>query len=199
MTTAERNRANSQHSTGPVTEEGKHRSSMNALRHGLTSQQLVILPDENKDDYDRILEAFRAEYDPQGATELHLTQSLIDLAWRLRRVVTLETNLLIEALPTELQIKSLATLSMHSQRLSRQFEKTRAELQALQQSRRDAEQEQLTQLLDIMEMKESEGEPYDPTEAGFVFSNEQLDPAKVLRLRTRQAQKARHFCSTHFE
>jgi hypothetical protein len=32
------NRANSQHSTGPRTESGKQRSSLNALRHGLTAQ-----------------------------------------------------------------------------------------------------------------------------------------------------------------
>jgi hypothetical protein len=32
------NRANSQHSTGPKTQAGKQRSSLNALRHGLTGQ-----------------------------------------------------------------------------------------------------------------------------------------------------------------
>jgi hypothetical protein len=33
------NRANAQHSTGPRTESGKQRSSLNALRHGLTAPQ----------------------------------------------------------------------------------------------------------------------------------------------------------------
>jgi hypothetical protein len=36
------NRANSQHSTGPRTESGKQRSSLNALRHGLTARTAVL-------------------------------------------------------------------------------------------------------------------------------------------------------------
>jgi hypothetical protein len=41
-TRAEINRANSQHSTGPKTPEGKKRISLNALRHGLTGQVVVM-------------------------------------------------------------------------------------------------------------------------------------------------------------
>ena len=40
------NRANSQHSTGPKTAAGKQRSSLNALRHGLTGQ-IVVMPTED--------------------------------------------------------------------------------------------------------------------------------------------------------
>ena len=36
------NRANAQRSTGPKTEEGKQRSSLNALRHGLTGQTIIL-------------------------------------------------------------------------------------------------------------------------------------------------------------
>jgi hypothetical protein len=35
---AEINRANARHSTGPRTEAGKKRSSLNALRHGITAK-----------------------------------------------------------------------------------------------------------------------------------------------------------------
>jgi hypothetical protein len=40
------NQANAKHSTGPKTKAGKHRSSLNALRHGLTGQ-LVVMPTED--------------------------------------------------------------------------------------------------------------------------------------------------------
>jgi len=40
------NRANAQNSTGPRTEPGKQRSSLNALGHGLTAQT-AVLPSED--------------------------------------------------------------------------------------------------------------------------------------------------------
>jgi hypothetical protein len=43
-------RTNSLHSTGPRTESGKAISRFNALRHGLTSEHLII-PGEDIDDF----------------------------------------------------------------------------------------------------------------------------------------------------
>ena len=40
---AEANRENAQKSTGPRTEEGKRKFSLNGIRHGLTGQ-VVVLP-----------------------------------------------------------------------------------------------------------------------------------------------------------
>ena len=36
------NRANAQRSTGPTSEDGRKRSSQNALRHGITAQTTVM-------------------------------------------------------------------------------------------------------------------------------------------------------------
>jgi hypothetical protein len=193
---AEVNRANSQHSTGPKSAEGKRKSSLNALRHGLTGQ-IVVMPTEDLQAYQRHLESFTAEYRPQGPTEAHLVQALADTSWRLNRVAALETNVLTLGVASgsgpsigapqqiqdalaivaalESQSKALANLSMHSQRLSRQFERTAAQLRELQKTRRAHEKWELDNLLDIIEMYESKGEPFDPSAHGFVFSAPQIN------------------------
>jgi hypothetical protein len=213
MTTASRieiNRENSQHSTGPKTEAGKQRSSLNALRHGLTGQ-IVVMPTEDLEAYQLHLKSFTDEYDPKGATEANLVQSLADTTWRLNRVAALETNLLtlgvtqqspladapeqvqdamsiVAAL--ESQSKALSNLSMHSQRLSRQFERTITQLRDLQQTRRAKEQRDLDKLIDIIKMYKSKGETYDPSADGFVFSQQEIDTAIRTHNREFLAQKA---------
>jgi hypothetical protein len=194
---SEINRANAQHSTGPVTEAGKKASSLNALRHGLTAQ-IAVLPGEDLAAYQRHVKSFNDEYNPKGATESHLVQALADTAWRLNRVAALETNVLtIAADPLTLnepdplvlaaifesQAKAIASLSMHSQRLSRQFERTVALLRDLQTTRHDQEKDQLSDLLDIIEMHQAEGQPYNPSADGFVFSDAQIQAARQARTR----------------
>jgi hypothetical protein len=218
MTTPNRseiNRANSQHSTGPKTAEGKKQSSLNALRHGLTGQT-VVMPAEDLQAYQLHLKSFTDEYHPQGATEANLVQALADASWRLNRVAAMETNLLtlgiasgispITNAPTQIrdafsiaaalenQSKALANLSMHSQRLSRQFERTVTQLRDLQETRLIQEKQDLDNLLDIMEMYEDKGETYNPSEDGFVFSEPQIAAAQRTRNRENLAQEAAEHC-----
>jgi hypothetical protein len=195
---AEINRANSQLSTGPRTVAGKLRSSQNALRHGLTSQ-VALLSTEDPQIYERHLKSFTDEYDPQGATEANLVQALADTAWRLNRIVAIESRLLTETgynqqlAALEAQSKILANLSLHSQRLSRQFERTAAQLTELQQTRRTQEKQDLDNVLDIMEMYKSKGEPYRPSDDGFVFSELQINDAVRTRTRDRLTAKASEY------
>ena len=192
------NRSNSQHSTGPKTDAGKQRSSLNALRHGLTGQ-IVVMPTEDLEAYQLHLQSFTDEYLPEGATEANLVQALADTSWRLNRVAALEANLLTLAAATqpdpladapaqiqnalaivaslENQSKALANLSMHSQRLSRQFERTVAQLRELQKTRLAHEKYELNNLLDIMEMYEANQQTYRPAENGFVFSQTKINAA----------------------
>src|SRR6202162_2836468 len=164
--TAEINRANSQHSTGPTTEAGKQRSSLNSLRHGLTSR-IVVMPTEDLEAYESHKKSFTDEYNPQGATEAHLVQSLADTSWRLNRVAAIEANVLKFAtmvVMPENDAKALANLSLHSQRLARQFERTVTQLRDLQKTRQAQQQQDLNTVLDIMEVCESKGETYNPSE-----------------------------------
>jgi hypothetical protein len=190
------NQANAQHSTGPKTEAGKQRSVLNALRHGLTGQ-LVVMPNEELEAYQHHLKSFTDEYHPKGATELQLVQTLADVSWRLNRVAALETNLLaLTASPVDListleaQSRALASLSLHSQRLSRQFEKTLAQLRELQKPRRAQECRDLDALLEITEMYEERGETYNPKEDGFVFTQSQINQAILARNRDRLLEEA---------
>ena len=208
---SEINRANSQHSTGPKTEAGKTKSSLNALRHGLTGQ-IVVMPTEDLHAYQLHLKSFTEEYDPKGATEANLVQALADTSWRLNRVAALETNLLTMGVATtrspiadapdqvqdalsivaalESQSKALSNLSMHSQRLSRQFERTVTQLRDLQQTRRLKEKIDLDNLIDIVKMYKSKGQTYDPSADGFVFSQQQINAAIHARNREILTAKA---------
>jgi ABC-type transporter Mla subunit MlaD len=190
------NQANSKHSTGPKTEAGKQRSALNALRHGLTGQ-LVVMPNEDLEAYQHHLKSFTDDYHPKGAAESHLVQALADVSWRLNRVAALETNLLtLTASPVDListleaQSRALANLSLHSQRLSRQFEKTLAQLRQLQKTRHSEEDTGLDHLLEIMEMFENKRETYNPSEDGFVFTQTQINRAILARNRDRLLEEA---------
>ena len=63
------NRANAQLSTGPRTEEGKRRSSLNDFRHGLTGQIVIHTP-EDQAAFQKHCEAIRDALAPVGALEL---------------------------------------------------------------------------------------------------------------------------------
>jgi hypothetical protein len=86
------NRRNARKSTGPTTEEGKHRSRRNAVRRGLTAET-VISALEDSEDYKAFEAAIIADYDAQSAVERELLLRLASLPWRLRRATTMETGL----------------------------------------------------------------------------------------------------------
>jgi hypothetical protein len=89
----EANRRNGLRSTGPRTEGGKRQSRRNALRHGL-SAETVIDGLEDSEDYRAFEAAVIADYDARTAVERELVLRLASLLWRLRRVISIETDLL---------------------------------------------------------------------------------------------------------
>lgn len=69
----------------------------NALKYGVQSKHL-ILPWENKADYDALLEALTAEYNPVGPTEEFYVQEIATYIWRKGRIIHAESASLQSAL-----------------------------------------------------------------------------------------------------
>jgi len=61
----------------------------NALKHGVLSRH-VVLPHEDRSEFDDLLAALVMEHQPGGVTELHLVEELAGILWRKRRVLMAE-------------------------------------------------------------------------------------------------------------
>jgi hypothetical protein len=74
----------------PPAEAGNYTAvRFNALKHGILSRH-VVLPHEDREEYDCLLAALVMEHQPSGATELHLVEELACILWRKRRVLMAE-------------------------------------------------------------------------------------------------------------
>src|SRR3954464_1557896 len=67
---------------GPRTPEGKARSAMNALRHGLRARTFALLPGEDPAEWEQHLSDLRAGYGPLDATEEKLVTALAVAMWK---------------------------------------------------------------------------------------------------------------------
>src|SRR5260370_3549185 len=85
------NRRNAQKSTGPATPEGRAAVRLNALKHGLTST-ILLLTDEDRHEFNRLCEAYEAEYQPAGPTEEALLKNLVAADWRMGRARRFEVG-----------------------------------------------------------------------------------------------------------
>ena len=192
------NRANSQHSTGPRTQAGKQRSSLNALRHGLTAAS-PVLPSEDTAAYENHRRRFFDEYQPATPTESQLVQELVDTSWRLNRIPLLEADVLARAaapVPPDREItfdivdahRLIANLGIQSQRLSRQFQKSLATLRDLQADRAERERRELRDAAALLELHKHQGVPWQPADHGFVFSKDQVERFAQRAIRLNEAR-----------
>ncbi len=87
------NRANAAHSTGPRTAEGKARSRLNAMRHGLLATEAVNRVLEGaaaRAAFDELTDRLENQYQPCGPVEEILVQKIAVATWRLRRLLRYE-------------------------------------------------------------------------------------------------------------
>ncbi len=90
-------RANGAKSRGPETEAGRRRSSQNAIKHGFTSQT-IVLATEDPAEFHQLLSSYLDHFHPDGPVELHLVHSMVAAKWRLRRLDLIEQQLFIESM-----------------------------------------------------------------------------------------------------
>jgi hypothetical protein len=195
----EANRANAQKSTGPRTEAGKQRSCLNAFRHGLTSQSMVM-PEEDMEAYNNFTAGIVASLAVIGALEHQLAQSYATFQWRINRAAAIEETMytlgLMEEVAENLNIEhpqahnatsnaktfraeaaEFARLSLYSSRMVSQAEKVFKQLKTLQTERRNRDQAQMSEAIKIYQARKVQGETFDPKAIGFDFS---LDTIKAI-------------------
>jgi hypothetical protein len=161
MTSAKRvqaNRQNALKSTGPKTQQGKDVARLNATKHGLLSQE-VLLPGEDEAAFTELSESLNAQLQPLGELESMLVEQIIAARWRLRRLRRVEAgvfapelrDIYTQRIASENETAALglsfirkadgfSTLSRYEAALERSLYKALHELQRLQAAR-DAETE----------------------------------------------------------
>ena len=179
------NRANEQLSTGPRTEEGEKRSSLNAFRHGLTGQIVIHTPDQQA--FQKHCDAIRESLAAVGALETTLAQSIAEDYWRLNRARALENSIFTLGLQDHSdpaagnpevdaafaqgrtwieQARNLQLLTTYEQRIRRSIEKNTAELRTLQTARKagvEQAEEKARLLVQLAEYEAKRGRNYDPS------------------------------------
>ncbi|MBI4906393.1 MAG: hypothetical protein HY820_22375 [Acidobacteria bacterium] len=141
-------RRNGAQSHGPVTEEGRRRSSQNARKHNFFASY-ATLPDEDRAEFGTILDAYNEEYSPETITESHFVHDLADAEWRLQRVRTHLADLQVMAMTKFQPAKSsaeafhylakdgptLGLLLRYETKFQRQYDKALQQILALRDRR----------------------------------------------------------------
>ena len=177
------NRENAQHSTGPRTEAGKKRSSLNAWRTGLTGH-LQCLPAEELAVLRKLTDEVIAEYKPAGPTERFLAVSCAENMYRISRCRALENGIfangfmdriggidvgdpevessLAAAQTFEAQAHRLSLLSVYEGRIRRTLDRDLAALKAAQAECKAAHKRAVKQASNFIKHARSKGERYSP-------------------------------------
>src|SRR6476661_1539250 len=87
----EASRKNGAKSKGPITAEGQTRSSRNAIKHGLSSNKIVVLDGESEEAWEKYQTHFIAKFQPRDFVEERLVIQMAVNQWRLERVWSLQT------------------------------------------------------------------------------------------------------------
>jgi len=137
----EANKLNSQKSTGPKSEEGKAKSALNRLSHGLASSATIV-PGEDPEEFKALLTDLAGEYDPATATEQILVEKMALNQWLSLRAFRLQGEAFLDltlqgdsfGIP-----KSLGVLIRYQTSAERTFHRAHNELVKTQKERKKSE------------------------------------------------------------
>jgi hypothetical protein len=115
------NQENAKRSTGPTSIEGKKRSSMNAMTHGVFAQ-IPILPGEDEVALTSLADAINNTYKPKDAMELILVERIIMATFRQIRLreaeaanikINMTEERITESLNVSMQVPFLDRFTSH--------------------------------------------------------------------------------------
>jgi hypothetical protein len=192
----EANRANAQKSTGPRTEEGRKRASLNALKHGCTAQTL-ILPGEDANHFAKFHHNLQTSLSPANALEESLVETLAQNQWATNRIRAHETNLfalgheqhadsidtddlaiqsaLAGAKTLKSEMDAIKSVSLYLQRNSRMYDTTLKQLLNLQAIRKAEEKETVLAASHLACIHAEHQAPFDSNHYGLVCSPKEIE------------------------
>src|SRR6185437_8196576 len=187
------NQKNAQLSTGPTSDSGKAKSSLNGVKNALTGAT-VLLPSDDVAAYERLIASSFAEWKPETDREKALVQSIADTQWRLLRIPSLESGIyalgrlqyadkfadqreavrstLLEAYIFQTSRRDLTNFRIQESRLRRHRAK---ELERLTEQRLAKREARLTAAAHMYERFQENEDEFDPAEFGFEFSIEEIE------------------------
>jgi hypothetical protein len=216
------NRRNGALSHGPVTAEGRRRSSLNGYRNGLNGQIVCSTPEELAV-FKSFCSEIQNELAPVGAIEKFYAKSVAENMFRLERARSLEMGMfsnghrehvdemqsghpeadtaLAAARTFMEQAHAFHLLTGYEVKILRALEKHQAQLTSLQAARKAAHEKAVEQATQFVELAEAMGETYEPGEdftpasahGGFVFSETEIDRRRERAAHLRAAR------TYHFE
>lgn len=169
---AKANRQNAKKSTGPRSPGGKAVVALNGMKHGLLSRESLIKC-ESEADLVAFGKRLRTQLVPVGELELLLVDRVVSTAWRLRRLVAVETLLFDrEAKPDHAFYgpEKMGVLSRYEVTLERSLYKALHELQRLQAAR-DGQHIPLPEAVDV---EVSVTGPDEPNEMALIGENRSI-------------------------
>jgi hypothetical protein len=205
------NKLNALLSHGPTSPQGRIRSSVNALRHGLTAR-VVVLPTEDMNAYKAFSKEIADSLDPQTPVERQFAQTVADNQWRINRIRSIEDGMLgmghwesagnidtdhveIHAVMTSARAfrdrsQDFVNLSIYEQRLHRTMKESLRQLKELQTERRERRQTEMDDAIRLSKAQEMKGLPYDPKPDGFVYASAEIALESARRDRFEDAKHA---------